>query len=63
MARAKKAIIIVFVIAFIVFGYSQYASASQIEVVITQSNLIEENENESKYNVELKFQNPSFFSF
>ena len=33
-----------------VFGYSQYASASQIEVSITQSELLNENE-KFKYNV------------
>lgn len=60
MGSRKKAIVIVFIIAVGIFGYSQYASASQIGVIITQSDLIEENDKESKYNVELRFQNPSF---
>ena len=59
MGSAKKAAIVLFVIGLGVFGYSQFASASQIDVVINQSNLIEENEKEKKYNIELKFQNPS----
>lgn len=42
-----------------VFGYSQYALASQIRVVIIQSDLIEENDQFSSYNVELEFENPS----
>ena len=57
----KDAIIVV--IAVGLFGYSQYASASQINAQInaqiTQSNLIEENDRESTYDVELRFDNPS----
>lgn len=60
MGSRKKAMVIIFILALGIFGYSQYASASQIGVIITQSDLIEENEKESKYDVELKFQNPSF---
>ncbi|PIW32704.1 MAG: hypothetical protein COW27_03180 [Nitrosopumilales archaeon CG15_BIG_FIL_POST_REV_8_21_14_020_37_12] len=59
MRAAKKVIIIVSIIALGIFGYSQYVLASQIDVIITQSNLIEENEKESKYDVEIEFQNPS----
>ncbi|KAF6246091.1 hypothetical protein C6989_01865 [Nitrosopumilus sp. b2] len=43
----------------IIFGYSQYASASQIEVNITQSELLNEDEKGSNYNIELQFVNPS----
>jgi hypothetical protein len=42
-----------------IFGYSQYASASQIGVIITESDLIEKTEQGSSYNVELEFENPS----
>ena len=42
-----------------IFGYSQYASASQIGVSITQSELLNENEKGSNYNIELQFENPS----
>lgn len=59
MENSRKALIIVFVIGMSVFGYSQYALASQIEVVIKQSDLIEENEQFSSYNLELEFVNPS----
>jgi hypothetical protein len=42
-----------------IFGYSQYASASEIGVSITQSELLNENEKGSNYNIELQFENPS----
>jgi len=42
-----------------IFGYSQYASASQIGVSITHSELLNTNEKGSNYNIELRFENPS----
>ena len=60
MESSKKAgIIVLFVLGMSIFGYSQYASASQIEVSINQSELLDENERGSNYNVELEFKNPS----
>ena len=59
MNRSKKGIIIALVIGVGVFGYSQYASASQIGVMITESNLIEKTDQGSSYNVEVEFENPS----
>ncbi|MFB5616931.1 MAG: hypothetical protein ACE5RS_07300 [Nitrosopumilus sp.] len=59
MENSRKAVIIVFVIGMSVFGYSQYALASQIGVVITESDLIEENGQKAAYNVQLEFDNPS----
>lgn len=59
MRAAVKGAIIIFVIGVGLFGYSQYASASQIGVTITQSHLLEENEKGSTYDVELEFSNPS----
>lgn len=59
MRSSVKGIIIIFVIGMSLFGYSQYTSASQIGVTITQSHLLEENEKGSMYNVELEFSNPS----
>ncbi|MCA9813381.1 MAG: hypothetical protein KC483_11070 [Nitrosarchaeum sp.] len=56
---SRKAGIVVFVIALGLFGYYQYASASQIGVEVTKSSIIEENEIETKHDVELKFQNPT----
>lgn len=59
MRAVVKGAIIIFVIGIGLFGYSQYASASQIGVTITQSHLLEENEKGSTYDVELEFSNPS----
>lgn len=59
MKSSTKGIIIIFVIGMCLFGYSQYASASQIGVTITQSHLLEKNEKGSTYDVELEFSNPS----
>lgn len=59
MERSRKLLVIFLIIGFIGFGYSQYASASQIGVTITQSELIDENNSESNYNIQLEFDNPS----
>jgi len=60
MKSSKKAgLIVLFVLGMSIFGYSQYASASQIGVSITQSELLNENEKGSNYNIELQFENPS----
>lgn len=42
-----------------IFGYSQYASASQIGVTITESDLIEKTDQGATYDVVLEFNNPS----
>lgn len=60
MKSSKKGgLIVLFVLGMSIFGYSQYASASQIEVSITESELLNEDEKGSNYNIELKFDNPS----
>lgn len=60
MKSSKKGgLIILFVLGMSIFGYSQYASASQIEVSVTQSELLNVNEQGSNYNIELQFENPS----
>ncbi len=55
----KSGLIVLFVLGMSIFGYSQYASASQIGVSITQSELLNEDEKGSNHNVELQFENPS----
>ncbi|AJM91414.1 MULTISPECIES: hypothetical protein [Nitrosopumilus] len=55
----KGGLVVLFILGMIIFGYSQYASASQIEVNITQSELLNEDEKGSNYNIELQFVNPS----
>ena len=59
MKSSKKAAIIALVMGLGLFGYSQYASASQIGVIITESQLLEENAKGSTYNLQLEFDNPS----
>ncbi len=60
MKSSKKGgLIVLFVLGMSIFGYSQYASASQIGVSITQSELLNVNEQGSNYNIELLFENPS----
>ena len=60
MKSSKKAGIVVLVLlGMSIFGYSQYASVSQIGVSINQSELLNENEKGSNYNIELEFKNPS----
>lgn len=59
LKSSKKVAIIVLVVGLGLFGYSQYASASKIAVIITESNLIEEDERGSMYDLQLEFDNPS----
>lgn len=60
METSKKVgIFVLFVLGISIFGYSQYASASQIEVSITESELLDKTEKSSNYNIELQFENPS----
>ena len=60
MNSSKKAgIVVLFVLGMSIFGYSQYASASQIGVSISQSELLNQDDRGSNYNVELQFDNPS----
>jgi hypothetical protein len=56
----KKAVaVIAAIIGVILFGYIQYASASQISATITNSELVEKSEKGLLYNLELQFNNPS----
>ena len=55
----KGGLIVLFILGMSIFGYSQYASASQIGVSITQSELLNEDEKGANYNIELQFENPS----
>ena len=55
----KVGIFVLFVLGISIFGYSQYASALQIEVSITESELLDKTEKSSNYNIELQFENPS----
>jgi len=62
MKSTKKAIIISVIIAGGLFGYSQYASASQIGVMVTDSTLLSEDDKGSMHNIQLEFNNPSLLT-
>ncbi|MBM2851479.1 MAG: hypothetical protein HW420_26 [Candidatus Nitrosotenuis sp.] len=55
----KSVAVVLAIIGIAVFGYIQYASASQISVAITNSKLIEKTDKGSLYNLELEFKNPT----
>lgn len=59
MKSSKQGLIVLFVLGISIFGYSQYSSVSQIEVNIIQSELLNDDEKGSNYNIELQFDNPS----
>ena len=56
----KKSTIILFLWLLSIFGYSQFQSASQISVSISENAII--NENNSEYEIKLKFTNPSLLT-
>ena len=56
----KKSAIILFLLLLSIFGYSQFQSASQISVSISENAII--NENDSEYKIELEFTNPSLLT-
>ena len=61
MKSSKKAAIIMIIVAGL-FGYSQYASASQIGVIIVDSTVLSEDERGSTQNLQLEFNNPSLLT-
>lgn len=61
MKSSKKVAIIVIIVAGL-FGYSQYASASQIGVVIVDSKVLSEDERGTTKSLQLEFDNPSLLT-
>ena len=60
MRSSKKGgLIALFIVGMAIFGYSQYASALQIQVSVIQSELLGENKDGLDYNIEIQFENPS----
>jgi len=59
MERSRKVLVLLLIVGLVGFGYSQYASASQIGVEITNSELIDEGGSQSNYSIQLQFENPS----
>jgi len=58
MKSAKKVAIIMIIVGGL-FGFSQYASASQIGVIIVDSTILSEDERGSTQDLQLEFDNPS----
>lgn len=61
MKSSKKVVIIMIIVAGL-FGYSQYASATQIGVIIVDSTILSEDERGSTQNLKLEFNNPSLLT-
>ena len=58
----KKSVIIVFFLLVGFLGYSQIQSVSEISVNLFENAIINENEKESNYEIELEFKNPSLLT-
>jgi len=55
----KKTTIVLFLLFVSILGYSQYQSASEISVNISENTIINEDKNNLNYKIELEFKNPS----
>ena len=58
----KKSAIVQFFLLIGIIGYSQIQSASQISVDLSENTIINENQNETYYEIKLKFENPSLLT-
>ena len=58
----KRSAVILFFILIGITGYSQIQSASQITVDLSKNTIINENQNETDYEIKLKFENPSLLT-
>ena len=58
----KKNIIILFLLFLSILGYSQYQSASEISVNISENTIINDDKNNLNYKIELEFENPSLLT-
>ncbi len=60
-SKSKVSIIIISIIAVLaIFGYLQYASATQLHVSMKSSEIIERTDEGTLYRINLEFENPSF---
>ena len=58
----KKSTIVLFLLFVSILGYSQYQSASEISVNISENMIINEDEDNLNYKIELEFKNPSLLT-
>ena len=54
----KRSAVILFLLLIGIIGYSQIQSASQISVDLSENTIINENQNNTDYEIKLKFENP-----
>ena len=58
----KKSTIVLFLLFVSILVYSQYQSASEISVNISENTIINEDKNNLNYKIELEFKNPSLLT-
>jgi LEA14-like dessication related protein len=58
----KKSVIVLFLLLVSILGYSQYQSASEISVNISENTIINEDKGNLNYEIELEFKNPSLLT-
>jgi len=58
----KKSTIVLFLLFVSIFGYSQYQSASEISVNISENTIINEDKGNLNYKIELEFKNSSLLT-
>ena len=58
----KKSTIVLFLLFVSILGYSQYQSASEISVNISENTIINEDKNNLNYKIVLEFKNPSLLT-
>ena len=58
----KKSAVILFLLLISITGYSQIQSVSQISVDLFENTIINKNQNETSYEIKLKFENPSLLA-
>jgi hypothetical protein len=59
--KAKIAIIVISaIVVLVIFGYLQYASATQLHVSMKSSEIVERTNEGTLYRINLEFENPSF---
>lgn len=58
----KKIIVIIVIVGIVLFGVSQYVSASKIGVIVSQSELIQSDNSGATHSLTLEFSNPSLLT-
>ena len=58
----KRSAVILFFLLIGIIGYLQIQSASEISVDLSENTIINENQNETDYEIKLKFENPSLLT-